>query len=142
MQHFRPSLSLLLLVGLTTGAALAQDSDHDGVLDHRDRCPNTRQLQKLPADFKYGAAINPERLTATPAAHPVDANGCEPDSDGDGIVNSLDYCPHDAPESLAMGVAANGCPKQSDADGTPDYRDHCPGTPPGVKTDRYGCGTG
>ncbi len=42
------------------------------------------------------------------------------DSDGDGILDIYDDCPHTA------GVAAfNGCP-DSDNDGIPDYEDKCP----------------
>ncbi len=69
----------------------------------------------------------------------MDAAGCELDSDGDGVVNSQDFCPDDAAEALIAGVAVNGCPRHSDDDGTPDYRDHCPGTPMGVSTDAQGC---
>ena len=131
---------LLLALQLTLVHSLAAaDSDHDGVPDALDKCPNSTQIKKLPADFKYAAAVDPERLKPGKQAYPVDSNGCEFDSDGDGVVNSLDYCPDDSKEALSKGIAANGCPKHSDKDGTPDYRDKCPNTPPGVKTDQYGC---
>ncbi|MBP9132548.1 MAG: OmpA family protein [Saprospiraceae bacterium] len=53
------------------------------------------------------------------------------DSDGDGIPDINDECPHTA------GVAAfNGCP-DSDNDGIPDYMDKCPDQP-GPKT-TMGC---
>ena len=117
----------------------ALDSDHDGVPDALDKCPDTPKLKKLPADFKYALAVNPERLKPGPQAYPVDKNGCEPDSDGDGVFDSQDFCPHDSKQALAMGIAENGCPRHRDQDGTPDYRDKCPGTPKGVKTDRFGC---
>ncbi|MDX2503333.1 MAG: thrombospondin type 3 repeat-containing protein [Gammaproteobacteria bacterium] len=129
---------LVVQAAMVYGAAIT-DSDHDGVPDALDKCPDTVQLKKLPVDFKYAAAVNPERLEAGNKAHPVDKNGCEPDSDGDGVVNSQDYCPQDSKEALSRGIAENGCPKHSDADGTPDYRDKCPNTPKGVKTDKYGC---
>jgi OOP family OmpA-OmpF porin len=96
-------------------------------------------LLKLPPDFRFGAAVNPERLKPGRQAYPVDAAGCELDSDGDGVVNSQDFCPDDSAEALSAGVAVNGCPKHSDSDGTPDYRDHCPDTPLGVATDAQGC---
>jgi len=140
----RPIFALLvtaLLIGLPGGLLLGQesDSDHDGVPDTLDLCPNTALLPKLPPDFRFGAAVNPERLKPSPVAHPVDTNGCEFDSDGDGVVNSQDFCPHDSTEALSAGVAANGCPRHSDFDGTPDYRDRCPDTPRGVATDAQGC---
>jgi len=119
--------------------ALTMDSDHDGVPDYRDRCPTTAQLRTLPADFKFAAAVSPERLASDPQAYPVGPYGCEIDADGDGVVNSKDFCPEDTKEALAMGVAVNGCPKHSDADGTPDYRDRCPNTPAIARTDRHGC---
>lgn len=131
--------SSVLFLSLLSAPLLAADSDHDRVPDESDKCPNTAQLKKLPADFKYAPAVNQERLKPGPQAHPVNDNGCELDNDGDGIVNSQDYCPDDTPKMLGKGIADNGCPKHSDSDGTPDYRDHCPDTPRDVKTDRYGC---
>lgn len=118
---------------------MANDADADGVEDKLDKCPNTAQLKKLPADFKYSVAVDPERLKPGTKAFPVDEYGCELDTDGDGVINSKDYCPEDTAETLSKGIAVNGCPKQSDADGTPDYRDNCPGTPKGVKVDNLGC---
>lgn len=132
---------LLLLFSLTTGYAgsMVQDSDNDGVADELDKCPNSAQLKKLSPDFKYAAAVNPERLKPGSQAYPVDKDGCELDSDGDGVVNSQDYCPEDSELTLSKGISNNGCPKHSDFDGTPDYRDKCPNTPKGTKTDKNGC---
>lgn len=138
LHHFIAT-SLLITMLLLSMPVLAVDSDHDGVDDKNDRCPNTAQLKKLPANFIYRAAVNPQRLQSGAQAYPVDQYGCEADSDGDGVVNSQDYCPNDSANALAMGIAANGCPKQSDGDGTPDYRDRCPNTPRGSRTDKYGC---
>lgn len=132
-------ISLFLSVVFTPAIVMAIDTDADGVVNQLDKCPNTAQLKKLPADFIYGVAVNPERMKPGHKAFPVDENGCEFDTDGDGIINSKDYCPEDTTEAISKGVAVNGCPKQSDADGTPDYRDNCPDTPGGVKVDRLGC---
>ena len=115
------------------------DTDHDGVPDHRDQCPNTTQLKKLPPHFKYRLAVAPERYSGEPRAWPVEATGCEPDSDNDGVIDSQDYCRDDSADATSRGVAANGCPVHSDFDGTPDFRDQCPGTPRGVPTDASGC---
>ena len=57
------------------------DSDGDGVIDSRDRCPTT-----LPGAI-------------------VDAEGCA-DSDGDGISDRLDSCPN---SPAGQPVLANGC---------------------------------
>lgn len=132
----------LLFIPLTFAGvahAVEGDSDNDGVADAVDKCPHTAQLKMLPSTFKYAAAVNPERLKSEPVAHPVDEFGCELDRDGDGVVDSMDYCPENSKEQLTMGVASNGCPLHSDADGTPDYRDRCPDTPRNVATDQYGC---
>ena len=49
--------------------ASVDDQDQDGVLDNRDRCPNT------------------------PAGVRVDSSGCPLDTDGDGVYDYLDECP-------------------------------------------------
>ena len=141
MKRFKISVTFLLFTISIPTFAAEIDSDFDGVIDAKDLCPNTAQIKKVKSDFAYKVAIDPERLKPGPKAYPVDKNGCEFDTDGDGVVNSKDYCPEDSKEALSKGIAENGCPKQSDFDGTPDYRDNCPGTPNGVKTDRFGCPT-
>jgi OOP family OmpA-OmpF porin len=108
------------------------DADDDEVPDVLDRCPNTAQLKKLPRGFRFGSAVDPDRLKPGPQAHAVDLAGCELDNDGDGVANSQGYCPDDSAEALIAGTAANGCPSHSDFDGTPDYRDRCPGTGRGI----------
>lgn len=118
------------------------DSDHDGVPDSRDQCPDSSHLQAVPAGFSYRLALSERRRSGRDLAWPVDEYGCELDQDGDGVIDSLDYCPDDTSRALSSGVADNGCPRQSDGDGTPDWRDRCPGTPAGVTTDRDGCAVG
>lgn len=88
------------------------DSDGDGVVDSKDKCP------------------------ATPAGSTVKADGCEVDSDGDGVVDSKDKCP-----ATPMGskVSADGCEVDSDGDGIVDSRDKCPATPAGRKVTADGC---
>ncbi|OYY81592.1 MAG: hypothetical protein B7Y33_01475 [Hydrogenophilales bacterium 16-62-9] len=56
------------------------DSDGDGVVDSKDKCPNT------------------------PAGRKVNADGCELDRDGDGIVDGADACPD------VYAKTADGCP--------------------------------
>lgn len=62
------------------------DSDHDGVFDEMDKCPNT------------------------PAGVQVDAQGCKLflDDDKDGVENSLDKCPN---TPVGAAVNADGCPQ-------------------------------
>lgn len=139
MKRLKLLVTFSLLAMLSQTFAGEKDSDFDGVVDSKDKCPNTAQLKKISSSFKYAVAVNPERLQPGRQAHPVDKDGCEIDTDGDGVVNSKDYCPEDSAAAISKGVAVNGCPKQSDFDGTPDYRDKCPGTAKGVKTDPSGC---
>ncbi|MHB1084701.1 MAG: OmpA family protein [Thiobacillus sp.] len=75
------------------------DSDGDGVIDSKDKCPNT------------------------PAGRKVNADGCELDSDGDGIVDGLDKCPN---TPAGRKVNADGCELDSDGDGIVDGLDKCP----------------
>src|SRR5205809_422618 len=53
----------------------SKDSDHDGVPDNKDACPDT------------------------PARPAVDSNGCPIDSDRDGVPDGIDKCPPTAPIS-------------------------------------------
>ena len=59
------------------------DTDHDGVSDKYDKCPDT------------------------PVGVKVDARGCPIDSDGDGVADYLDKCPN---TPTGVKVDANGCP--------------------------------
>lgn len=61
------------------------DSDGDGVVDSKDKCPGT------------------------PAGRTVNADGCELDSDGDGIVDGDDKCP------TVYAKTADGCPEAAPA---------------------------
>ncbi|WP_201353322.1 OmpA family protein [Hydrogenimonas urashimensis] len=92
------------------------DSDGDGVIDTKDKCPHT------------------------PAGTIVDENGCPDtkDSDGDGVIDVLDNCPN----SKTNQVDENGCPLDTDKDGVPDYIDQCPNTPPNFHVDAKGCTIG
>ena len=88
------------------------DSDGDGVVDSKDKCP------------------------ATPAGRKVNADGCELDSDGDGVVDSKDKCPA---TPAGRKVNADGCELDSDGDGVVDSKDKCPATPAGRKVNADGC---
>ena len=88
------------------------DSDGDGVVDGKDKCPGT------------------------PAGRKVNADGCELDSDGDGVVDGKDKCPG---TPAGRKVNADGCELDSDGDGVVDGKDKCPGTPAGRKVNADGC---
>jgi OOP family OmpA-OmpF porin len=101
------------------------DSDHDGIIDAQDKCPND-------------AGVAPD--------------GCPPDTDGDGILDRDDYCPREpgiAPNGCPdldtdkdgvplpcdacpnePGVKPDGCPiRDRDNDGILDNVDKCPDQP-------------
>lgn len=88
------------------------DSDHDGVEDNRDECPNT------------------------PAGAQVNASGCALDTDNDGVPNYQDQC-RNTPQGVS--VDDKGCTLDSDNDGVPDYKDQCPNTKANLQVDKHGC---
>jgi len=58
------------------------------------------------------------------------------DSDGDGVIDSLDQCPN-TPAGAA--VDSQGCALDSDGDGVADYKDQCPNSAPGATVNELGC---
>ncbi|HET7226019.1 MAG TPA: OmpA family protein [Candidatus Eisenbacteria bacterium] len=118
------------------------DTDHDGVPDRRDQCPNTplgcRVDQRgCPIDSDNdGVCDGIDTCPNTPRGARVDAHGCPIDSDGDGVPDGIDQCegtPH------GCTVDARGCPIDSDNDGVCDGLDQCPNTPAGTHVDEHGC---
>ena len=62
-----------------------------------------------------------------------------PDSDSDGVVDSLDLCPN---TPVGESVDDQGCApsqKDDDGDGVANDIDLCPNTPPGESVDAQGC---
>jgi len=122
--------------------AIPLDSDHDGVPDSLDKCPNTPAGVKVdrngcPLDSDHdGVPDYLDKCPDTPAGVKVDEKGCPLDSDRDGVPDYLDKCP-DTP--LGVKVDEKGCPLDSDLDGVPDYLDKCPDTPRGSRVDKDGC---
>ncbi len=86
------------------------DSDGDGVVDSKDKCPGTPAGRKVNADGCEldsdgdGVVDGKDKCPATPAGRKVNADGCELDSDGDGIVDGEDKCP------TVYAKTADGCP--------------------------------
>lgn len=122
------------------------DSDKDGIVDSRDKCPDTPLGVKVdkkgcPVDSDGdGVPDYLDKCPDTPAAAfaKVDATGCPLDTDGDGVPDYLDKCP-DTPAQAKGHVDADGCPIDTDKDGVFDYMDKCPDTPAGVAVDSVGC---
>jgi len=122
--------------------AALPDSDHDGVNDFLDKCPDTPagatvDATGCPLDSDHdGVWDGVDKCPDTPAGATVDANGCPSDADGDKVFDGIDRCP-DTPAGTA--VDAFGCPADSDKDGVIDSLDKCPNTPAGIQVDANGC---
>ncbi len=94
------------------------DSDHDGVIDKIDRCPNTPPGTKVDAT---GCAPKPPQPVVQPPQPPIveqpapvsfDNKECPvkidlPDEDRDGVEDSVDQCPG---TPCDFSVDSKGCP--------------------------------
>jgi len=118
------------------------DDDGDGVVNRRDKCPDTPRgawvdERGCPKDSDGDGVLDGlDRCPDTPKGWPVDGSGCPKDSDGDGVPDGKDKCP-DTPRGAKVDDA--GCPKDSDGDGVLDGLDKCPDTPRGARVDASGC---
>jgi outer membrane protein OmpA-like peptidoglycan-associated protein len=136
--NFGVSLGLSYMLG----SKPIPDSDGDGILENRDRCPDTPSGAQVdgtgcPSDSDGdGVPDGVDRCANTPPGASVNASGCTQDSDGDNIADGLDRCPDTEPGVL---VDPNGCPKDSDEDSIPDGLDRCSETPQGATVDALGC---
>jgi outer membrane protein OmpA-like peptidoglycan-associated protein len=119
-----------------------KDSDQDGVVDSKDKCPDIPVGAKVdergcPIDTdKDGVPDGLDQCPNTPPGVHVDANGCPTDADQDGVPDGVDQCPN---TPAGATVDAKGCPSDADNDGVPDGIDGCPNTPIGAKVDASGC---
>ena len=138
-------------VGLGLMLGNKYDSDHDGVKDNVDKCPNTPRGEPVDADGCSasqrdtdgdGVKDNADKCPNTPPGEKVDANGCsesQRDADGDGVPDVRDKCPN---TPAGEAVDSNGCSdsqRDDDADGVPNSKDKCPNTPNGQVVDENGC---
>ena len=114
-----------------------KDSDNDGIIDDRDKCPAVPGLAKyegcpVPDTDKDG--INDENDKCPTVAGFAKYEGCPiPDTDKDGINDEDDKCINQP------GVARyQGCPvPDTDGDGVNDEEDKCPRVVGPV--DNFGC---
>lgn len=122
--------------------ARVDDRDGDGVLDNRDRCPDTPRGLKVdargcPLDSDGDGVYDyPDQCPDTPLGVRVDGKGCPTDADEDGVYDYLDQCPE---TPFSVSVDKWGCPPDGDRDGVYDYLDQCPDTPAGIPVDKWGC---
>jgi len=150
-EPLKKSDALDLPTGLIEFGAVAtvylgkcKDSDHDGVCDDVDQCPDTPKGCEVdengcPIDTDGdGVCDGLDQCPDTPRCAKVDMNGCPVDTDGDGVWDGCDKCPN---TPSGCEVDANGCPLDSDNDGVWDCRDKCPDTPSCCNVDADGCPT-
>ncbi|MEW6078257.1 MAG: choice-of-anchor U domain-containing protein [Thermodesulfobacteriota bacterium] len=64
-----------------------------------------------------------------------------PDTDGDGVDDTLDGCPADAAKTDPGVCGCGTADTDSDSDGTPDCNDACPNDPNKTTAGACGCGT-
>jgi RHS repeat-associated protein len=94
-------------------------------------------------DFSYGShtlQATMSDVAGNIATSQVIFEQAIPDSDGDGVLDTVDLCPGTA---AGESVDANGCALSqldSDSDGVSDAGDQCPGTPTGEAVNGNGCG--
>jgi OOP family OmpA-OmpF porin len=110
-------------IGIVVPIAHLEDRDEDGVVDKRDRCPNTPfgiEVDMFGCPFDNDSdGIADYQDKCPEVAGPPSLNGC-PDKDDDGIGDADDQCP-----DLAGVLSAHGCPDK-DGDGIRDADDLCP----------------
>lgn len=140
------SKGLNLAVGINLVFGNRKDSDHDGVVDKKDKCPETPfsvivDKKGCPVDTDGdGVPDYLDKCPKTPkeAYGRIDQNGCPADNDSDGVADYKDKCP-DTPKDAIAYVDTLGCTPDKDKDGVADYKDKCPDTPAGIKVDTLGC---
>ncbi|MEN9569778.1 MAG: hypothetical protein RL172_1009 [Bacteroidota bacterium] len=126
-QAFQVGLKLKLF-----GKFIPADSDGDGILDPKDKCPNQPGFERYagcPIPDTDGDGVNDEEDKCPNQAGLAKYGGCPiPDTDGDGVNDEEDKCPNQA------GLAKyQGCPiPDTDGDGINDEMDKCP-TQPGLE---------
>ncbi|MEO1937479.1 MAG: OmpA family protein, partial [Sulfurimonas sp.] len=88
--------------------------------------------------YSFGEVKKAAPVVAVAAATAAVVAVVEKDTDGDGVVDSMDKCP-DTPAGTL--VNAEGCPVvlDDDNDGVENAKDLCPNTPAGEKVDTNGC---
>lgn len=136
------------------------DSDGDGLIDARDNCKYSKDLNVLEdgcsvfdkADSDADGVLNWEDICPYSKyvnVSEVEADGCvtyeHTDKDHDGVLDADDLCPLDYPIAIALTdlSATEGCfPIQYndfDNDGVMDYYDICRYSPSGESVNEDGC---
>ncbi len=109
-------------------ASKAKDTDGDGVIDSKDKCPDAagpKENNGCPWGDKDSDGVADNIDKCPDAAGPKENNGCPwGDKDNDGVADNIDQCP-----DVAGTLEEKGCPaKDTDKDGIIDKLDNCPMT--------------
>ncbi len=119
-----------------------KDTDKDGIVDHKDKCPTQPEDKDgfedqdgCPDPDNDSDLIPDVRDKCPDEAEDKDSfqdnDGCpDPDNDGDKILDLNDACPFQ-PETINGFKDKDGCPDvpDMDEDGIPDAKDKCPKEP-------------
>ena len=110
-------------------AVAEKDSDGDGILDSKDKCPTVpgvARYEGCPVPDTDGDGIYDDKDKCPEMKGFPELDGCPyPDRDRDGVTDNKDRCP-DEPGSTKN----DGCPiTDRDGDGVNDDVDRCPDTP-------------
>jgi outer membrane protein OmpA-like peptidoglycan-associated protein len=134
---------------------VSRDRDGDGIVDERDRCPDTPEDKDGFEDEDGCPDLDndqdgiPDDADSCPN-EPEDKDGFEdedgcpdPDNDKDGILDAVDQCPNE-PEDLDGWKDDDGCPEDdddTDGDGILNKDDLCPNEPETMNgyADEDGC---
>lgn len=103
---------------------LPKDSDHDGIIDSLDACPDVAGVAKFNGCPDTDSDGIPDKDDKCPNVAGLEKyQGCPiPDTDGDGINDEKDKCP-----TVAGLERYQGCPiPDTDGDGVNDEEDKCP----------------
>ncbi len=128
LHRLIPILLAAIALALAAGAVAtahpqsAADSDHDGVLNQNDNCPDAFNSDQRDTD----ADGDPPRLPTAPSTTGGDA--CDTDDDGDRVDDALDNCRLvENPGQGDFDGDGEGdlCDNDDDADTIPDVRDNC-----------------
>lgn len=119
----------------------SKDTDGDGVSDRDDNCPENFNRNQNDSDGDSRGDVcdafpdlEPADLNVEDQTNYFDADGSDPDADGDQVPDNLDNCPNvqntaqfDS-DSDGLGDACDSNPfdaADSDGDGVPDPDDNC-----------------
>ncbi len=129
-------------VSFMLGSKPIEDNDADGILNNKDRCPDTPSGAQVDSrgctsdTDSDGVPNGVDKCATTVAGATVDSSGCATDSDSDNIPDGLDRCPD---TQAGVLVDPRGCPRDSDGDAIADGLDRCSDTPRGATVDALGC---